>query len=82
MREQQFVELFYTLPTMQSVIDENRDRSLEALNKAQTWLADYTEDTGYTYTVLYGWNKDGEVIKTPVNWIPSFLFDLYRDYGL
>lgn len=81
-REQQFVELFYTLPTMQSVIDENRDRSLEALNKAQTWLADYTEDAGYTYTVLYGWNKDGEVIKTPVNWIPSFLFDLYRDYGL
>ena len=81
-REHQFVELFYTLPTMQSVIDENRDRSLEALNKAQTWLADYTEDAGYTYTVLYGWNKDGEIIKTPVNWIPTFLFDLYRDYGL
>ena len=67
---------------MQSVIDENRDRSLEALNQAQAWLNGYTEDAGYTYTVLYAQSQDGDLIKTPVNRIPSFLFDLYREYGL
>lgn len=80
--EHQYVELFYTLSTMQSVIDENRDRSLEALNQAQAWLNGYTEDAGYTYTVLYAQSQDGDLIKTPVNRIPSFLFDLYREYGL
>ncbi len=81
-REDQFVDVTYTLSTLQNVIDENRDRSLEALEKAETWLAGYTEEAGYQYTVLYRCTMHDESIKTPVNWIPSFLFELYREYGL
>ncbi len=82
MREHQFADVTYTLSTLQSVIDENRDRSLEALEKAETWLADYTEEAGYQYTVLYRCTMHDESIKTPVNRVPSFLFELYREYGL
>ena len=37
---------------------------------------------GTAYTVLYAQSQGGDLIKTPVNRIPSFLFDLYREYGL
>ena len=75
-------DITYTDETMQDVIDTNRAESQAALEQAEALLANYTEDAGYQYTILYCYTKDGEIFNTPSYWIQPFFFELFKEWGL
>ena len=75
-------DITYTDETMQDVIDTNRAESQAVLEQAEALLANYTEDAGYQYTILYCHTKDGEIVNTPSYWIQPFFFELFKEWGL
>ena len=75
-------DITYTNETMQDVIDAHRAESQAALEQAEALLANYTEDAGYTYTILYCRTKDNDIFNTPSYWIQPFFFELFKEWGL
>lgn len=78
----QIADITYTDETMQDVIDAHRAESQAALEQAEALLANYTEDAGYSYTILYCRTKDNDIFNTPSYWIQPFFFELFREFGL
>lgn len=75
--------LQYTEAVKKSVLLANRNSNNHALKSVEKLLDKYRNNDSFTYkfTILYSYVNGVETFNKPVDSIPEFTFDLFKQYG-
>ena len=73
----------YTEEVKKTVLLANRNNNNHALKSVEKLLDKYSNNDSFTYkfTILYSYINGVETINTPVDSIPEFTYELFKQYG-